>query len=556
MPQICVRVEFGLFIQRSQEASDGDVGKLAGNMSKIAFILLCHKDPEAVVAQANRLTAAGNYVSIHFDARAPQADYAQIQQALADDDHVTYPIKRLRCGWGDWSLVEASLNALRAAVTAFDHATHFYLISGDCMPIKSATYAHRVLDDRNIDYIESVDFYTSDWIMTGMKEDRLHYRHYFNERQNKTLFYASLNLQRTLGLKRDVPADLEIMIGSQWWCLRRSTCEAILDFCMSRADVMRFFRRTWIPDETFFQTLVSHLVPRNEIENRTPTFLMFTDYGLPVTFYNDHFNLLLSQQALFARKISPEALALKAELGEIWASQKDDFPISGDGRRLFSFLTRRGREGRRFASRFWEREGSLGRDRELIILTCKKWHVAKRMARRAAETLGIQSVYFLYDEMGDELPNLGGIQTTLLKRNRHRRALMKMLYDYYDTDKMILCLDPANFELLLDFYSDTANVSTLQLNCAFDDQYLEGHANRVGLVGDKTPRETLDALLPTLRYDFAYERDRIREADFPRVYQIAESMDTEARANVLRDVFRCKPDAAEKIANTPHLFAG
>ena len=24
---------------------------------------------------------------------------------------------------------------------------------------------------------------------------------------------------------------------------------------------MRFFRTTWIPDETFFQTLVRHLVP-------------------------------------------------------------------------------------------------------------------------------------------------------------------------------------------------------------------------------------------------------------------------------------------------------
>ena len=28
-------------------------------MSRIAYILLCHKEPEAIVAQANRLTAAG-----------------------------------------------------------------------------------------------------------------------------------------------------------------------------------------------------------------------------------------------------------------------------------------------------------------------------------------------------------------------------------------------------------------------------------------------------------------------------------------------------------------
>ncbi len=31
---------------------------------------------------------------------------------------------------------------------------------------------------------------------------------------------------------------------------------------------MRFFRTTWIPDETFFQTIVRHLVPEAEIRSR------------------------------------------------------------------------------------------------------------------------------------------------------------------------------------------------------------------------------------------------------------------------------------------------
>jgi hypothetical protein len=102
-------------------------------------------------------------------------------------------------------------------------------------------------------------------------------------------------IQKRLGLKRAVPADLEIMIGSQWWCLRRRTVEWILSFARKRRDVMRFFATTWIPDETFFQTLVRHLVPGHEIQSRTLTFLMFTDYGMPVVFYNDHYDLLLSQ---------------------------------------------------------------------------------------------------------------------------------------------------------------------------------------------------------------------------------------------------------------------
>jgi hypothetical protein len=41
-------------------------------MARIAYILLCHKNPDAVVAQARQLTAAGDCVAIHFDARAPK----------------------------------------------------------------------------------------------------------------------------------------------------------------------------------------------------------------------------------------------------------------------------------------------------------------------------------------------------------------------------------------------------------------------------------------------------------------------------------------------------
>ena len=32
-------------------------------MAQIAFILLCHKDPEGVISQARRLTEAGDFVA-------------------------------------------------------------------------------------------------------------------------------------------------------------------------------------------------------------------------------------------------------------------------------------------------------------------------------------------------------------------------------------------------------------------------------------------------------------------------------------------------------------
>ena len=524
-------------------------------MAKIAYILLCHKDPEAIVQQAQRLPAAGDVLAIHFDARADAEQYRSIRAALADNPNVTFVRRRVKCGWGEWSLVQATLNALEAAVEAFPRATHFYMLSGDCMAIKTAEYAHRFLDARDVDYIESFDFFDSNWIKTGMKDDRLIYRHYFNERTQKALFYRAYRLQKRLGLTRPIPADLQMQIGSQWWCLRRRTVEWILDMTRKRRDIMRFFRTTWIPDETFFQTLVRHLVPDDEIETRTLTFLMFSDYGMPVTFYNDHYDLLLSQDFLFARKISPEAHELKARLGALYAATDVAFELSNEGQNLYRFLAGRGRIGRRFGTRFWEAESTLGRERELMIVICKKWHVAKRLLARIRQVTNLPAIEYLFNEESTPLPDLGGIQGTLEKRTRHRRALMRMLFEYYETDRLIICLDPANLDLLQDFESDRSVTRLLEIECQFSDDFLTGHARRVGLAGERTSAATLERLLPTIRNDIAHETDRVRDAGFSHHHRIRETASAAANAEHIAAFLTVPPDTALELAKTEHLFA-
>ena len=524
-------------------------------MAKIAYILLCHKDPEAVIKQAERLTAAGDYMAIHFDARADPKLFAQIRTALKDNDNVTFAHRRIKCGWGEWSLVQATLYAVESAVEAFPRATHFYMLSGDCMAIKSAEYTHRFLDENDADFIESFDYFESDWIKTGMKEERLIYRHYFNERKHKRLFYHSFNLQRRLGLEREIPEDIQVMIGSQWWCLRRRTIEWVLDFTRNRRDVMRFFRTTWIPDETFFQTIVRHVVPEDEIRTRTLTFLMFTDYGMPVTFYDDHYDLLLSQDFLFARKISAEADDLKRRLGLLYAAENVQFQISNEGQSLFKFLSGRGRIGRRFATRFWETESTLGRNRELLIIICKKWHVAKRVLERVRQVTNVPAIEYLFNEEHTPLPDLGGIQTSLSKRTRHRRALMRMLFDYYETDRLIVCMDPGEIDLLQDFAGDRSITRMLEIQCDFSDDYLIGHAMRVGLAGEQTAPETLDRLLPTIRNDMTFESDRIRDAAFENLERVQESGDVEENTKALSRFLTIPEDQAHEIASAGYLFS-
>ena len=517
-------------------------------MAKICFLLLCHKNPDLIVEQATMLSDSGDYVSIHFDGRGTMTDFLAIKNALKNNPNVCFA-PRVKCGWGEWSLVQGTLNALRLGHKEFPEATHFYMLSGDCMPIKPIKHMHWFLDNSGKDYIEHHDYFESNWIKVGLKEERLIYRHWFNERNNKTLFYASVKTQRALGLSRELPAGLQMMVGSQWWCLRRSTISKVLEFLVKRPDIPRFFKTTWIPDESFFQTLVMHLVASSEVESRTLTFLSFSDYGIPTVFYGDHLSFLLSQNYLFARKISPQAIDLKKALRDEFRSG-NSANTGPDGKRLISYLNTRGRAGLRYGERFWERGSRIGRQNTLQIVVCKKWHVGKQIAEAIASASNIQSVGYIFDESGINLPDLGHLEDTRLKRNRHRRAFLKLLFERLETDSLSICLDPSSLETIADFATDRCQMRILEVQCSFDDDYLAGHAQRIGLADENISDDMRGSLMSALHNNIRADQDSLQEMGLPAIYMINENATEEANAVALASFMKISTPRAEKVAQS------
>ena len=276
---------------------------------------------------------------------------------------------------------------------------------------------------------------------------------------------------------------------------------------------------------------------------------------MPVTFYNDHYDMLLGQDYLFARKISPEAHELKERLGKLYASEGVEFQISDEGRNLYGFLTGRGRVGRRFGQRFWEAGNSLGPEREILIIACKKWHVAKRLVDQIASETDIPCVEYLFNEEDTVLPDLGGIETSVDKRSRHRRAVVRMLFDAFETNKLVICVDPANLEIIQDFCSDQVKTHVLEIECEYSDDYLIGHARRVGLAGENSPAETVAKLVPTLRNSLAYESELIRAAGFVGFLRIREKNPRTENEAAVAGFLGVSQDTAQAVMQLDYLFA-
>jgi len=168
-----------------------------------------------------------------------------------------------------------------------------------------------------------------------------------------------VQLQRILRVKRSVPNGLVPHMGSQWWCLSRQTLSAILQD-PARPDYDHYFRRVWIPDESYFQTLVRQY--STKIESRSLTLSKFDFQGKPHIFYDDHLQLLRRSDCFVARKIWPYAYKLyDAFLTDQAGAMSKQEPNPGKIDRVFAKAVERrvrGRSGLYMQSRFpredWE----------------------------------------------------------------------------------------------------------------------------------------------------------------------------------------------------------
>jgi hypothetical protein len=134
--------------------------------------------------------------------------------------------------------------------------------------------------------------------------ERFTLRFPFSWRRNRFLFDRYVRLQRRLRMKRKVPPGLAPHMGSQWWCLSRRTLSAILSN-PDRQEYERYFRKVWIPDESYFQTLARRFSSR--IESHSLTLSRFDCQGRPHVLYDDHLHLLRRSNCFVARKIWPHA---------------------------------------------------------------------------------------------------------------------------------------------------------------------------------------------------------------------------------------------------------
>ncbi len=319
----------------------------------VGIVMLVHTALDRAEQVARHWAAGGCPVVIHVDSNVAAPVFQRFQKALSDVPGLQFS-RRHRCEWGSWGLVAASQDAAELMLRQNPDVSHVYLSSGSCLPLRPVHELQTYLADRpTVDFIESATTADVPWTVGGLDQERFTLRFPFSWRRQRKLFDAYVTLQRRLRVKRRIPKGLVPHMGSQWWCLTRRTLDAILTD-PDRPSYDRYFKRVWIPDESYFQTLARQ--HSDQIESRSLTLSKFDFQGKPHTFYDDHLQLLRRSDCFVARKIWPHADRLyEAFLNEPNQLHDRNEPNPGKIDRIFAKAVQRrtrGRPGLVMQSRF------------------------------------------------------------------------------------------------------------------------------------------------------------------------------------------------------------
>ncbi len=310
----------------------------------VGIVLLCHTALDRAAQVARHWAERDCPVVIHVDKRVSKPAYQRLIDALSDLGNVQFSARHA-CEWGTWGIVAATQDACALMLSTFREVRHVFLASGSCLPLRPVEEMVAYLDQRpRTDFIESVTTEDVGWTIGGLDFERFTLRFPFSWRKQRWFFDRYVKLQRRVGFRRKIPTGTVPHMGSQWWCLTRQTLSAILEN-PDRPEIDRYFRKVWIPDESYFQTRVRQV--STNVESRSLTLSKFDFQGKPHIFYDDHLQLLRRSDCFVARKIWPHAdMLYDAFLTRAGQGQAAAEPNPGKIDRLFTKAVERRTKGR------------------------------------------------------------------------------------------------------------------------------------------------------------------------------------------------------------------
>lgn len=292
---------------------------------EVAFLNLCHCDPEMVIRVANKLTANPHFTMfLHVDAKE---DITPFQGGLKDNKQVFFADNRKKIFWGGFHAIEATFELLRMAVSAEKKFDYFVLLQNLDYPIKSNHYMEEFFEkNKGTEFIRACKIAeTKDWhfarkykIYNQRDDDFYLYRHAKWKKRVHDIWLAIKSIT-TIGFNGIIKENgnaYPLYYGAAQWAITRECAKYLLTFERTHPKFNRRMRHIQFPDEEYFHTVIHNSSFRtkcskyDEPEMRWLVNwrnLHYYEYPKEITvFEKKDFEKLIQREELFIRKVRSE----------------------------------------------------------------------------------------------------------------------------------------------------------------------------------------------------------------------------------------------------------
>ena len=229
---------------------------------KIAALIRVHNRPQNLDTLLDRLNGPLWKPFIHFNRLFDNQGFSSRARAAAIPQRV--PVR-----WAGWSMVEATLHLMRAALRD-PEITHLYLLSGQCYPLRTDAEIERAIDElpkgeANLLTIGPMPALTKP--LTRLT------RWHFYDLPLGPLATLVENNEYRLPRRKIVERlirEMQLYAGSGWWLFEREAVERMLRYLDQNRWFLDAFRWSQVPDEMFFQILTVAL--KIPVSGDSPTY--------------------------------------------------------------------------------------------------------------------------------------------------------------------------------------------------------------------------------------------------------------------------------------------
>jgi hypothetical protein len=280
------------------------------------YCILAHKKPSQIQDLIALLDDNKSLFFIHLDKKVNQKEY----ENLTKNSSCHFIKNRVRCGWGTYSLVQATLNTMKEVESfMIEHYTHskyhFIMLSSEDLPLKRNEAIHEFLKSNiNTSFLNYWKLPYNKWWGGGLF--RLENFYFFQYKKYPKLNYWTNRVIKKMHFSFLLPLNrfenrfpnFQIYGSSQWMILTKDLLGFILEKSNKNIKFNSVFKYVLAPDELYFATLILNynLQKQHVVCNKKTHLVCFNGAEASPRYLEDGDLYSIEESLLFARKFDPE----------------------------------------------------------------------------------------------------------------------------------------------------------------------------------------------------------------------------------------------------------